>query len=231
VYILPYLEQQNGYNLFNINAQYYAQTQAARELQVKTFYCPSRRAVGGLSTAGDTLQGAAGTNVAGALSDYASSCGSALRYTGLSPDWQDSVNANGVIITARSTSASNLITSLIGLVKITDITDGTSNTSLIGEKHVLRTQFGIGNATGGDGSVYNGDHEWNYSRVAGPNAGICTGPTDNSANYTARFGSYHSGICQFVFCDGSVRSVANNTSTTILANMTNRSDGNVLNLP
>lgn len=231
VYILPYIEQINGYDKFDIRARYYDQNPDALTLQVKIYYCPARRKPGGMSTSGDTLQGAAGTNTSGALGDYASSSGSAVRYTGQSPDWQDSVNANGVIITAKSTTASNLVTSTIGLVPIAAITDGTSNTSLIGEKHVLKTQFGIGGASAGDGCIYNGDHEWNYSRVGGPSAGLCNGPLDNSTNYTVRFGSYHPGICQFVFCDGSVRILQNSTDTSVLANMTNKSDGNVLNLP
>jgi len=231
VYILPYIEQQNGFNQFNPNTQYYAQTAAARSLQVKPYYCPTRRAPGGMSTSGDILQGGGGGHAPGALSDYACSSGSIARYTGQSPDWQDSVNANGAIICARSTIASNTITLTKGLIPLAAITDGTSHTSLMGEKQVLRTQFGIGGASAGDGSVYNGDHEWNYSRVAGPALPLCTGPTDNSTNYTIRFGSQHPGLCLFAFCDGSVRSVSNNTDTTVLGNMTNRGDGNVNTLP
>src|SRR6476660_6157088 len=51
VYILPYMEQQNGYNQFDVTKTYYNQTAAALALQVKAFYCPSKRAPGGMSTA------------------------------------------------------------------------------------------------------------------------------------------------------------------------------------
>jgi prepilin-type N-terminal cleavage/methylation domain-containing protein len=228
VVILPFLEQQTGYDLWDVPARYYAQSAAARSVQVPAFYCPTRRPPGGLSTQGD------GTSP-GALSDYAASCGSLVRYTGASPNWQDSINANGAIITSRSTVTSSRVTRYDGLVSMAAITDGTSHTSLLGEKYVRRSQHGIGvpgeaNASG-DGSVYNGDHEWWYSRVAGAGMPLCDGPDDTSPYHATRFGSDHPGICQFVLCDGSVRALATSTPTNVLAAMTQRNDGQVVPLP
>jgi hypothetical protein len=155
-----------------------------------------------------------------------------VRYTGASPDWQDSVNANGAIITARSSVAGGRVASYRGIVSVAVITDGTNSTTMLGEKYVRRTQHGIGVPgeanSSGDGSIYNGDHEWWYSRVAGAGVPLCDGPNDTSLYHATRFGSEHPGICQFVFCDGSVRSLANSTATTVLAALTQRNDGQVI---
>jgi prepilin-type N-terminal cleavage/methylation domain-containing protein len=52
VLILPYIEQENVFRLWNLQLKYSVQTQAAREAQPKTFLCPSRRSAGTpLSTA------------------------------------------------------------------------------------------------------------------------------------------------------------------------------------
>ena len=229
VYILPYMEQQNGYDQFDQSKTYYTQTAAAVSLQVKAYYCPSKRAPGGMST----TEGG-GTNLSGALADYACNSGSVVRYTGQSPDWQDGIHSNGVIFTASGTA-----TAFKGLCPFAAITDGLSNTALIGEKQLLRAFIGKGGpatpdstkAGGGDGSIYNGDMEWNYSRVAGPSVPLGNGPNDLTLNNDIRFGGWHTGVCQFVFCDGSVRNVRNTTDTAVLANMTNRADDNTLDLP
>jgi prepilin-type N-terminal cleavage/methylation domain-containing protein/prepilin-type processing-associated H-X9-DG protein len=231
VVILPNLEEQPAFDSWDIAARYYAQTDAARKIQVPSYYCPTRRAPGQVSQPGYN-----DGNSVGGLSDLAACCGSMIRYTGASPNWQDSVNANGVIITARSkVVSSRIVNGFEGLVNLAAITDGTSKTSLIGEKYVRRGQLGIGTGgeTGasGDGSVYNGDHEWFYTRVAGAGAALCDGPDDTSLYHATRFGSDHPGVCQFAFCDGSVRALSNMTPTTILAAMTQRDDGLVFSLP
>ena len=230
VLILPNLEEQPAYDLWDTAARYYNQTDAARRVQVSSYYCPTRRAPGQISKPGYN-----DGNAVGGLSDLAASCGSMIRYTGASPNWQDSINANGVIITARSTVVSSrIVNGYQGLVDLSAILDGTSKTSLIGEKYVRRGQYGIGSGgeTGasGDGSVYNGDHEWFYTRVAGAGASLCDGPDDTSLYHATRFGSDHPGVCQFAYCDGSVRALSNSMPTTILAAMTQRDDGQVVDL-
>jgi hypothetical protein len=43
--------------------------------------------------------------------------------------------------------------------------------------------------------------------------------------YQRIFGSYHTGITQFVFCDGSVRAIANTTDPVLLQRFAGRNDG------
>ena len=49
VLILPYIEQDNVYRLWDLSKKYAAQTPAAQQAQPKTFLCPSRRGPGEFS--------------------------------------------------------------------------------------------------------------------------------------------------------------------------------------
>jgi hypothetical protein len=101
------------------------------------------------------------------------------------------------------------------------ITDGLSNTFLVGEKHVTRGRFGIGWL---DCSSYNGDYNVCSSRSAGPDYPIARSIDETQA----LFGSYHPGICQFGFADGSVRSLPNTIDPTVFGWLANISDGQVI---
>jgi len=98
------------------------------------------------------------------------------------------------------------------------VTDGTSNTFLIGEKHVRITSLGSNEDT----ALYNGDRPDPTLRVAGPRF-----PLARSVNeaYNRQFGSYHPSICQFLFLDDSVRQLSVTTNGTVLGLLANRSDG------
>jgi prepilin-type N-terminal cleavage/methylation domain-containing protein len=219
VQILPYMEQQNLYNQWDITDMYYNQPLAVRQAQVPGYYCPSRRRPGGISKQGDVPDNGSpnSSHNPGALSDYAG-CAGDFNYA----SWFDSVNANGTIRTGeRVTTSGTKVLQWKGMVRLSTITDGTSNTLLIGEKHVPLDKFGSGN---GDGSIYNGDHEWNFARVAGPGYPLALSPKDQN-RWTLVFGSFHPSTCQFVFADGSVHMLKINIDTTTLGRLAVRDDG------
>jgi hypothetical protein len=69
---------------------------------------------------------------------------------------------------------------------------------MVGEKHVPLKQFGVGVL---DSCTYNGDYPLCCTRGGGMGIGLATSLTDPYW----KFGSYHTAVCQFVFCDGSVQ--------------------------
>lgn len=80
VLILPYLEQDNLYRLWDITRTYYDQPDLARRGKVKNYFCPTRRSVGTAplqSVSGDTPSDGDrdATHVPGALNDYAINIG------------------------------------------------------------------------------------------------------------------------------------------------------------
>src|SRR5207302_6910044 len=98
------------------------------------------------------------------------------------------------------------ITHWHSLTSFSSIVDGTSNTFLVGEKHVVLGKFGIGGGSGvGDGSIYNGDPENQHAaRIASPSHPLAASP---HSNYNTNFGSWHQDICQLTMCDGSVKAI------------------------
>jgi prepilin-type N-terminal cleavage/methylation domain-containing protein/prepilin-type processing-associated H-X9-DG protein len=247
VLIMPFMEQDNLRNLWTPTANYSSAANAnGRTFHVKSFYCPSRRGPGELSRQEDVIPADAtpppdfpgpgtdsrffGTNnPPGALGDYAGCVGTVDNYPGNTSDisWA-SIRANGALIQGQAPVG----TSFKGLTSFSSITDGLSNTFLAGEKHVPQGMFG--RAKVGDGSIYNGVWTTYSGRIVGPDDPIATGPKDVTpstradAFYARKFGSYHPGVCNFVFCDGSVRSIRNSTDPVNLRRFAVRNDGEVI---
>jgi len=134
VMLLPYIEQTAAYNLWqswtvaadskNGLWKYALAPAAAREHQVPTYYCPSRRTPTWLSQA--TPQGA--------LGDYAG-CGG-------NQNANDSVAPEGVIVRENAPA-----------VAFRHIKDGLSGTFFFGEKHVP-SSIPFGDVANWDSSIY-----------------------------------------------------------------------------
>lgn len=128
-------------------------------------------------------------------------------------------------------------------VKIAHITDGTSNTFMIGERDGVKgvAAIWIGRAEGFTDAMV-------YGRADLPLNTPWAGNTDPNCTRHA-WTSLHPGIVQFAFCDGTVRPMANNTESHVgyttscanvppanpanflLQNLYRKDDGNPVNLP
>jgi hypothetical protein len=157
--------------------------------------------------------------VPGALGDYACNAGSRTdAATGALTNNDDSNPAN---IAAGRVVANGPFWKFSAVSRLTfgSITDGLSNTLFIGEKHIPRGGFG----NPPDSAFYNGDHR-NYctTGIGAPLRGI------EHTGTGVQFGSWHPGIVQFVFGDGSVRSLNVSISPTQLEYYAARADGQVI---
>ena len=208
VLLLPYVEQDNLFNQWNLSATYYDQIDLARRSPVKGYYCPSRRSSSSepsVSISGDYPSfGQGTTNVPGALGDYAANIGT----TGA--DYPNpTVPPNGCFQLGPKG------------IRINAITDGTSNTIQVGEKHIPLGKQGVG---WWDCSQYNGDYYLCSTRSGGVGYEVATNP----AQVKWAFGSAHIGTVQYVFDDGSVHSINSSVQTTTMALLCDRADGLVI---
>ncbi len=225
--ILPNLEQDNLFVGWDPELKYYYQPDVARLTPIENYTCPTRRSGQHISKTGDDIYSPYETSphIPGVLGDYAASAG-----YGPAGVW-NWTNSNGAFIIGSGVTDPPTIPAwdfappgakLIQWKSRTafkSLIDGTSNTILVGEKHVRPDRFGISPE---DGALYNGDHPGNFSRCGGPGYPIARFPKDT---YLNNFGSYHPGISNFVLADGSTRSVSVQVSTDTLGRLTHREDG------
>jgi hypothetical protein len=216
VLMLPYIEQDAAFRIWTntypnvtqyvgINAFNNTTTPdiiTARQLQVRIFYCPSRRSPPQLT---DILPPA---GVYGSCSDYAASKGDGTTNNGLDSGFFSQTQPSAYSVARVA-------------VRIQDVTDGLSNTFAFGEKHVPLGTFNDLK----DGAVFNGGLPEGVFRKASASSPLAFTKTEP---YNAQFGSFHTGIVQFVFGDGSVHALSTSVPGSTLALLANRSDGLVI---
>jgi prepilin-type N-terminal cleavage/methylation domain-containing protein len=233
VLILPFIEQGNVYRLWNTNPMrlYQDNPAEAQQAQIPIFFCPSRRGPPQISPASEngTPDGDGNGAKAGACGDYACCAGD-----GRSINTKD---ANGAMICARILAPNTLgapyfnednpwpspVTRWTSYTRFQSIRDGTSNTFLLGEKHVRPDKFG--RRSEGDSAFYSGYEYRTAQRNAGPSYPLARNPNDGSGSHDRRFGGYHEGVCLFAFVDGSVHAIDVSIDGANLGRLANRQDG------
>lgn len=243
---LPYLEQIALHEMGRALSVAARKEEIGRMLTrpVAVFYCPSRRAVRGYR---DTHQqyhnsvrppGISGKYLV-AKSDYAANSGDGITSADIpSPvsyeqadsgnfPWKDTTNPNtewwhSGVMYYRSE------------IRLAEITDGLSNTYMVGEKFMNPENYTTGESFGDNQSFYTG-YEWDNHRLT-------TNRPDGIPVYTPRqdsrdlrdssrfyrFGSAHAGTWHAVFCDGSVQAVAYTIDAETHRRLGNRFDGRAI---
>jgi prepilin-type N-terminal cleavage/methylation domain-containing protein len=236
--ILPYMEGQNEYALWNLAKEYYdTANQQARMQSIQIYLCPSRRQVGGEGTI--TQQVSRLYPQVGATGDYAGCAGGigdggdislGIASAATFPEFLGVIIAPKSILDPLSTGQAPKISSEVSFKKITD---GLSKTLMVGEKQVPPSKFGL---PSGDDSIYNADFPNAHTRAAGdifpPAPSANYGDSDGSQDddFGDLFGSNHSGIINFAVCDGSVRSVTTSIDLVMYWRLAARNDGLVIDL-
>jgi prepilin-type N-terminal cleavage/methylation domain-containing protein len=243
--LLPYLDQAPLYNQFNcgippINeavafgdpAAVIASNIAVISTRLPVFGCPTTP--GGITIYAASVPSPLGGNATwmAAQSDYTSTSGVFRNFAGIAYanfPGGPSGNRDGALAPDSKCPIQN-------------ITDGTSNTWLVGERTGGSTiffrggmiapapfqAFGPSNG-GGWGDFLNGEN-WldgaNYDGSYNPNGGPC-GMNCNNLRSNGSYYSFHVGGCQFLLCDGSVRFISENINQFTEAALITRAKGEI----
>jgi prepilin-type N-terminal cleavage/methylation domain-containing protein/prepilin-type processing-associated H-X9-DG protein len=235
--VLPYMDQQNLHDMglgqrgTNRSKQL---TDAAKMIgtPLAILYCPTRRPTGGYpSSATYTNVSSPPANVA--KSDYAANGGDATVLTqpsGTAPS--DGRNIYSIWDpTSTANASANVQTgiSFIGsMIKVAHITDGPSNTYMLGEKFMDPGNYISGADSGDMFCAYGG---WSNDLFRSCNVKYGPPQQDSSPPYPSGFapqfifGSAHPSGANFVFCDGSVHTISFAIAPNVHHLLGNRADG------
>jgi prepilin-type N-terminal cleavage/methylation domain-containing protein len=245
--ILPNMDQATIYNLLDINGATTFGSPNNTVLNsdgmaaIQVFRCPTRRS--------------SGKNKNGIVtSDYVATTWSTQTGTNEFTDGNDTTQSGGAAVRQKGMlqSAIRGPSGIAGdyrpRTSFATVTDGSSNTLMVAEKHVTPTGLGVAGGDNGDnrdGSVFynNGggyqgptgtDGGWGELWLAGPtnNRPLAPSMTYNATNIrdagNPNLGSWHVGIVQALLGDGSVRAISTNINVAVLSNLGNAADGNVI---
>ncbi len=234
IYILPHLEQAALFQKWNLHKPFGTHPREVRQSVVQTLLCPERHA-GTSPIAPDasvviTLPCGCGGGVqhipGGAVADYVGNHGDiSPGAIGATTDFYWGGRGTGVIISSRpKVEAGNVMPGWEDKVALRDVTDGASNTVMVGEPFIPEGEM---TKSPYNGPAYFGRHFQNFTRIGGPGVPLAHHSRDQRGILYS-FGSAHSGIVQFCMADGSVRGISTSVSSLVLGNLCHRSDGAVV---
>ncbi len=217
--VLPFMEQQSLHDLGLGGTPAQRRTASARRIAapLSLLHCPTRRraVLYPMVERWQLRETDRVTHVA--RHDYAINGGSIRAYNDGPPSL-----AAADSFSWPNTSRCDGIGHVRSMVTITQISDGLSNTYLLGEKYLNPDHYNTGLDLGDNQAAFAGaSHDIiRYGRAHTLPAQDRWGLTDSEV-----FGSAHSAGCQFVFCDGSVHLVNYRIDPTTHAHLASRDDG------
>jgi hypothetical protein len=197
---------------------------------VATYYCPSRRqAIAYPEIHGARYRTKDSTSLfcpTAGRGDYAANTGDGTvneRLGGGAPMTLEEVD-NGTFTNWADPSIFTGICFERSEVTIGDVSDGTTNTYVVGEKYVNPDHYTDGYDGGDREAIYVGFANDNH-RLAYPSATYA--PLQDTPGFGSQvaFGSAHAAGFNAVFCDGSVHSISYQIEPTVHALLANRKDG------
>lgn len=120
----------------------------------------------------------------------------------------------------------NGVTTALSETRMAEITDGTSQTIYVGEKHIPVGEYDTSTSDGND-------QGWNMGFDIDINRWTALPPRPDSQTISGwslwtLFGSAHPAGCQFVFCDGSVHSLAFDIDENLFTKLGSRGNGELV---
>jgi type II secretory pathway pseudopilin PulG len=229
--LLPFVEQQALHDLGRGQSAEAKRSAAKKmcETPLSLFICPTRRSVKlyPFSMEDDKPQNFDEVAVA-AKSDYAGNGGEIYVKSRGGPStlesadttfqgWADPSLMSGVIYQRSET-------------KLSDISDGTTKTYLIGEKYADPNRYNSDDITPGDDQTMYVGYDADTIRWAAQRDGRDLLPTKDELHNKLKynFGSAHNDECNFVMCDGSIRLISYQIDAKTHRYLANRHDGEVV---
>ncbi|MBU4271657.1 MAG: DUF1559 domain-containing protein [Planctomycetes bacterium] len=256
--ILPYIEQQSlhemgmGLGAWNSSAKKAAHTQRM-SVPLGILHCPTRRRAIAYPFVLSNGTGGLGyfnadVPLVVARTDYAANGGDSYTDPGwpISALWQPNSasgpnstvqveNPPGQMTSNAKTTFANIASTATGivytgsLIKMADVTDGTSNTYLLGEKYVMPDHYATGLEGGDNEHALMGDN-MDVSRWSGQTLSNLWPPYPDTPGfwYHSAFGSAHANGFQMAFCDGSVQMINYTIEYETHRRLCNRKDGQTI---
>jgi prepilin-type N-terminal cleavage/methylation domain-containing protein/prepilin-type processing-associated H-X9-DG protein len=229
--LLPFIEQQNVYNLGsdgdanNITAAQKTGAQLRDKTPISVFACPTRRAVRLYPRPKNmTYNNGLNVNFSGPM-DYAANAGDTNELWTGGPGTIGEVTSGTFKFT--STSGNTGISFAGSEIKQAHVKDGMSNTYLVGEKYLNPDNYATGMDDADDFGMYEGCAFDTY-RWSPPDLSHNLRQDTRGLPRPGAFGSAHSGGCIFVFCDGSVKTMSYSLDPITHSRLANRKDGLVV---
>lgn len=249
--VLPFIEQQPLHDLGSDGDPSTATLQQLKgaadvlEQPITIINCPSRRpnTAWPFDTKNITLRNAEKRSPAVAgRSDYAMSSGTRQTEDRGGPgSYEEAAGYNWISDFASAFELLDGISFERSQVKIAQITDGTSQTLMIGEKFIPPSRYETGGFASDNETWCTG---WNndnfrivYARKTGPNSTIYNihPPLPDAEGTDEKesadlFGSAHPSVWIAAFCDGSAHGVSYEVDLEVLRRFASRHDGSVIDL-
>jgi prepilin-type N-terminal cleavage/methylation domain-containing protein/prepilin-type processing-associated H-X9-DG protein len=218
VYILPFVEQDALFRQFDLTVRYnVAPNKTQASVLVRLYQCPS---------AVDLYTENAGEN------STTGERGWTTHYHGNMGPNDLATNQYQII---PSTNGGQALQGVLGRdtkIRLTGISDGSSNTFLVGETSWTRGGAPVGYRVWHRGCNTNAALACGSCRnMANGLATVWAGGGTTAAYNNFSFGGIHPGGTNFLFCDGSIRSITNNVSLGLLLATASRDGGEVQIVP
>lgn len=217
----------------------------AKSIVFPLLYCPSRRPAVGYPAKETSYNGALPALIA--KTDYAINGGTQAEILGTGPaiDCLNTYPDCSWDNAAETALAENFdgISTYRSEVKISQITDGTTNTIMVAEKYMNPNQYDTGSGCADNNSIFQGN-DWDTNRwIVGIADGARRGgpaiddtkrtqrmprqDTPGFENCTRRLGSVHSAGFYTSLCDGSVRLITYDVDEWVYYSYGSRNDGRI----
>jgi prepilin-type processing-associated H-X9-DG protein len=241
IYLLPFIEQDNLYRQYNNNL---TNDDPANQPVVQTFLsiysCPSDPNINMVMTPGSTYSGQPNTKAQWMTGSYRGVAGSFNPNApippggGSPPDWGGYPNEmTSLINTPPGTAGRGLLHGTddwngLKPERIASVTDGTSNSFAIGER-ATKTHTNRDSFWGCSFNLYSLSSASYTSASLLPDYDACVASLNGADAWPCKYGwgSFHTGVLNFLYCDGSVRTISTGINMTSFQSLCTIAGGEV----